>query len=193
MAKRQQKDTKVKIIEAALNLAAERGWAHVTLADIATRANKLSLAALHEHFEDKADILAGFSRMVDNRVLVGLGEADPAASPRDRLFDILMERFDILNEYRPGLVSVLDSFKSDPKQLVIGLPHVCKSMSWMLEAAGMDTLGLRGAARLAGLSGIYIKNLRVWAGDESADLAKTMAALDKDLGRAEGLANSIGL
>ena len=104
-----------------------------------------------------------------------------------------MERFEVLNEYRSGLVSVLDSFKSDPKQFVIGLPHVCKSMSWMLEAAGMDTLGLRGAARLAGLSGIYIKNLRVWAGDVSPDLGKTMAALDKDLSRAESLANSIGL
>ncbi len=192
MAKRQQKDTKVKIIEAALKLAAEKGWAHVTLADIA-KANKLSLAALHEHFEDKTDILAGFSRMVDGRVLAGIAETDPETSPRDRLFDILMERFDVLNEYRPGLVSVLNSFKSDPKQLVIGLPHVCKSMNWMLEAAGMDTLGLRGAARLAGLSGIYIKNLRVWAGDESPDMGKTMAALDKDLSRAESLANSIGL
>ena len=152
MAKRQQKDPKVKIIETALNLAAEKGWAYITLADIA-KASKLSLAALHEHFEDKSDILAGFSRMVDGRVLAGLGEGDSAASPRDRLFDILMERFEVLNEYRSGLVSVLDSFKSDPKQFVIGLPHVCKSMSWMLEAAGMDTLGLRGAARLAGLSG----------------------------------------
>ena len=192
MAKRQQKDPKVKIIETALNLAAKKGWAYITLADIA-KASKLSLAALHEHFEDKSDILAGFSRMVDGRVLAGLGEGDSAASPRDRLFDILMERFEVLNEYRSGLVSVLDSFKSDPKQFVIGLPHVCKSMSWMLEAAGMDTLGLRGAARLAGLSGIYIKNLRVWAGDVSPDLGKTMAALDKDLSRAESLANSIGL
>lgn len=192
MAKRQQKDAKVKIIEAALGLAAEKGWAHVTLGDIA-KANKLPLAALHEHFEDKADILAGFSRMVDGRVLAGVGDTDPETSPRDRLFDILMERFDVLNEYRSGLVSVLDSFKSDPKQFVIGLPHVCKSMNWMLEAAGMDTLGLRGAARLAGLSGIYIKTLRIWAGDESIDLGKTMAALDKDLSRAERLANSIGL
>ena len=192
MAKRQQKDPKVKIIETALNLAAEKGWAYITLADIA-KASKLSLAALHEHFEDKSDILAGFSRMVDGRVLAGLGEGDSAASPRDRLFDILMERFEVLNEYRSGLVSVLDSFKSDAKQFVMGLPHVCKSMSWMLEAAGMDTLGLRGAARLAGLSGIYIKNLRVWAGDVSPDLGKTMAALDKDLSRAESLANSIGL
>jgi hypothetical protein len=88
---------------------------------------------------------------------------------------------------------VLESFKSDPKQLIIGLPHLCKSMSWMLEAAGMDTLGLGGAARLFGLTGIYIKNLKVWVSDESADLGKTMASLDKDLSRAESLANSIGL
>jgi ubiquinone biosynthesis protein COQ9 len=192
MAKRQQKDPKVKIIETALELAVEKGWANVSLADIA-KACKLSLAALRGHFDDKSDIIAGLERIIDKKVLETIGEPDVESSPRDRLFDILMERFDVLNEYRPGLVSVLESFKSDPKQLVIGMPHLCKSMSWMLEAAGMDTLGVYGALRLTGLSAIYIKTLRVWVGDESPDLGKTMAALDKDLGRAETLANSIGL
>jgi hypothetical protein len=65
-------------------------------------------------------------------------------------------------------------------------------MTWMLEAAGMETGGLRGAARVAGLSLVYIKGLYSWKNDESPDLAKTMATLDKDLSRAEQLASMAG-
>jgi ubiquinone biosynthesis protein COQ9 len=195
MAKKKQKDApkdvKIKIIEKALDLAAERAWTNVTLNDIA-KASSVSLAVLHEHFEDKSDIIGGLGRLVDKKVLEGY-KADSSISPRDRLFELLMDRYDALNEYRDGLVSVLESFKSDPKDLVLCLPHLCKSMNWMLEAAGMDANGWAGALRLAGLTGLYVKNLRVWAKDESADLAKTMAALDRDLSRAESVANSIGL
>lgn len=190
MAKKQQKDPKVKVIEAAMDLAAERGWANVTLGDIA-RASGLSLAKLNEQFGDKSDIIAGLGKLIDQKVLAGNPDGD--ASPRDRLFDLLMDRYEALNEYREGLVSVLESFKSDPKELVLSLPHICKSMNWMLEAAGMDANGWDGALRLAGLTGLYVKNLRVWARDGSADLAKVMAAVDRDLSRAESIANSIGL
>lgn len=192
MAKKQQKPTKEQIVEKTIAMAAERGWGEITLTDIAEE-NGLTLDELREHFDDKSDILAAFGRMVDRRVLKAVGKAEEDASPRDRLFDLLMERFDVLNEYRSGLVRILDSFKLDPKQAVINLPHLCKSMNWMLEAAAMDASGLSGAVRLSGLSLIYIKALRVWKNDNSPDMAKVMAALDKDLQRADSLANSIGL
>ncbi|MGB4056969.1 MAG: TetR/AcrR family transcriptional regulator [Alphaproteobacteria bacterium] len=192
MARKQQKDPKVKIIDAALSLAAERGWDRVTLADIAVAA-KLSLAALHEHFEDKNDILAGLGRVIDRRVLEAIGTLDDSVSPRDRLFEILMERFDVLSEYRTGLVPILNSFQCDPKQFVINLPHLCKSMNWMLELAGLNTNGIAGSLRLVGMTGLYIRSLQVWLKDESPDMGKTMAALDRDLGRIESLAKSIGL
>lgn len=72
------------------------------------------------------------------------------------------------------------------------MPHLCRSMTWMMEAAGIETLGLRGALKVAGLTGVYLKVLKTWTEDDSPDLAKTMAALDKDLGRAESFANTLG-
>lgn len=192
MPKKSQKNIKEKIVETALDLAATQGWNKTTLAAIA-KASKISLAQLHEQFEDKTDIIAALGRMIDKKVLEQAGEADPDVPPKERIFDIMMERYDALNEYRPGIVAILDSFLPDPKQAVISLPHVCRSMTWMLEAAGLETSGIPGALRVAGLTVIHLKTLRIWKNDDSADLSKTMAALDKYLGRAEQFAGMINL
>ena len=66
-------------------------------------------------------------------------------------------------------------------------------MSWMLEAAGIETAGIKGAVKVIGLTGIYLKTLRVWCDDESPDMGKTMAALDKNLGQAEEWAGRLAL
>lgn len=191
MARKATKNTKDKIVEKALNLAAEQGWAEFSMADIG-KAMKLSSAELQEYFEDKDDILVAFGRMIDRQVLKNIDDPDIEVPPRERLFDILMERFEALSEYRSGLVSVLSFFRADPKQAVISTPHLCRSMARMLELAGIDATGMSGAVKVAGLTGIYLKTLRVWKDDESKDLAKTMAALDKDLMRADRLAGTFG-
>ena len=183
---------KDKAIRAALDLAAERAWNGVSLSDIARKA-KISLADLREHFDDRADILTAWGRMLDRRILDKVKEPDNSLSPRERLFDLLMERFDMLNEERDAVLSILSSFYPDPKQAVIALPHLAQSMTWMLEAAGIETTGLRGAVRVAGLTGLYLKTLWAWKNDDSADMPKTMAELDKNLERVERWAGMIAL
>jgi len=42
---------------------------------------------------------------------------------------------------------------------------------------------LRGRLRVKGLSALYLSTLRVWFRDDSDDLSKTMAALDRGLSR----------
>jgi hypothetical protein len=60
-------------------------------------------------------------------------------------------------------------------------------MAAMLEAARVGAGGLKGALRAKGLAGVYLATFRVWLLDDSADMAKTMAALDGYLRRIEGL------
>lgn len=185
-------DIREKAIKSALALAARDGWGQVTLQAVARHA-KISLAQLHEHFEDRGDILIAYERMIDSRVLESVGEIDENANPRESLFDIVMERFDALNENRDALIAILDHVKCDPKQMAIGVPHLARSMSWMLEAAHIDTTGLRGAAHIIGLTGVYLLTLKTWREDESPDMSKTMAALDRNLGRAEQWGGTLGL
>ena len=183
--------SKNDLVLIALELSSELGWAHVTLMGVADKAG-VTLAQLHEHFDDKSDILVTLGRMIDARVLEAFDTLEADESPRDRLFDVMMERFDVLNDYRDGVLSILRSFRFDPKEAVISCPHLCRSMSWMLEASGADTNGFRGAAKIIGLTGIYLKVLKTWKDDESPDMGKTMAMLDKHLGQAESLANRFG-
>ena len=126
-------------------------------------------------------------------MLESINTKDETSDPRDRLFDLLMERIDILNEDRAGIRAILDTCRFDPKQAVIGLPHLGRSMSWMLEAAGIGTGGIKGAVKVAALSGLYLRILWVWQSDDSPDMGKTMAALDQNLDRAERWAGGLGL
>lgn len=176
---------------AALDLAAARGWDQVTLLDIAQQSG-VTLAEMFTHFEDKFDILAALGRKIDREMLERISAPEEGGAPRDALFDILMDRFDVLNDYRAGIVAILQSFKYDPKQAVISLPHLCRSMTWVLESARVNTGGVRGAIRVSALTALYLKVVRVWMRDDTPDMAQTMAALDKELARVEKYATSFG-
>ncbi len=175
------KDIRSAAIDAAFTLAEQLGWEHVTLEDIAQESGYARLD-LYEYFTDKSDILAAYERRLTQRVLAG---AQAQGNPRDALFDLLMDRFDLLNDDRSALLSILGAYKRDPKEALLALPYLGRSMALMLEAAGVETQGWRGALRIAGLSAVYLAGVKAWMEDESTDLAKTMAALDKNLARAE--------
>lgn len=183
---------KDRAVAAALDLSSRMGWDMVTMADIADKAH-VSLADLSEVFDGKDDILVAYGRALDKKTLAAFPDIDLSISERDRLFDILMERFDLLNDDREAVVSILKSFLPDPKQAVISLPHLGRSMAWMLEAAGVSTSGIKGAIKVAGLTVLYLNVLRTWMKDEAADMSETMASLDKSLSRAEQCANSFML
>jgi len=53
------------------------------------------------------------------------------------------------------------------------------------EAAGVSASGWVGRARVKLLLGIYLSVFRVWLADDSADMTRTMAALDGRLRHAE--------
>ncbi len=179
-------DMRRRVIEAALALAADRGWRRVSLPEIAAQAG-LAAEQVRAAFPSKSAIVNGLLRSVDEAVVAG-GPADAGDSARDRLFDVLMRRFDALAPYKAGLGAILGDACVRPVTGLCALPRFLCSMALMLETAGLSARGIAGALRAKGLALIYANALRVWLGDDSPDLAKTMAALDRGLRRAETLA-----
>jgi len=179
-----------RILDAALRVAARDGWRAATLARIAVEA-EVGLAALYALFASKPALLAGLLSRADRAVL-----ADAAATaasedaPRDRLFDVVMRRFEALQPGRAGLAAIAAA-GIDPLGGLALIGPFRRSLEWTLEAAGIGSDGLAGQMRLAGLAIVYARAFRVWLDDDSADLGKTMAALDRDLARAERWATAL--
>src|SRR5512144_2877623 len=178
-----------RILQAALALAKERGWRRTSLADIAARA-EVSLLDLYRECSSKTAILL---RLIDSTDLAALaqGAAAAADSRRDRLFDLLMRRFGALQSRREGMVAILRDLPFDPMTLLCLSARLGRSMAWMLEAAGISSEGCAGWFRAKGLALIYLDALRVWMKDDSPDLARTRAAVDKGLRRADRIACSL--
>ena len=190
-AAKSKPDPRKSAIEAAMALASERGWRDLTLTDIAAEAG-MPLSAVYPLFPSKGAILSAFSRQIDATVLAEGGDAGPDEAVRDRLFDVLMRRFDALQPYRAALANIVQDLSRDPLEACCAAKRLRRSLRVMLEAAGLSAGGCRGGVRLAGLKAVYLIALRAWFRDESEDLGKTMAALDKALARADGLLGRLG-
>ncbi|MFO1163334.1 MAG: TetR/AcrR family transcriptional regulator [Reyranellaceae bacterium] len=172
-------------LDAFLGLVAEKGYANVALRDVATGAG-LGLAELYRRYPDKASLVAGFLARVDAEVLAGTSDtADPEETVRDRLFDVLMRRFDALRPYRAAVQAIRRAGLRDPLLALSLGPAVRRSMAAMLEGAGVPSDGIPGALRQSGLLVIYQAVSQVFEKDDTADSSKTMAALDSRLKRAE--------
>jgi AcrR family transcriptional regulator len=173
-----------KIVDALLALATERPFDEVSLTALAERA-AVPLADVRAQYDGRVAVLADYIRQTDERVLGGI-DASLASEPlRERLFDILCARFDAHAPHKKAVESIVRAARRD-LPLALELNRlVTISMGWMLEAAGISATGGRGALRAQGLALVWARAMRVWLHDDGPDMARTMAALDKGLRRAE--------
>lgn len=180
-------DARDKLIDAALYVAARDGWRRLTMFAVADVAGMTPGEAL-THFRHKQSLLAGFVARIDNQMLDASRTPMPDETPRDRLFDALMRRFDALQPHRKAVGRIVRDLPSLPLSAACHLKSLHRSMCLTLEACGIGANGCAGQLRAKGLGGVYANALRVWLDDDSEDLAATMAALDRGLMSAERLA-----
>ncbi|MGL4287219.1 MAG: TetR family transcriptional regulator [Phreatobacter sp.] len=179
------------IVDAYMALLADKPPHEIGLAEIAERAG-VSLAALRGEFGSKFDILAAFVKNVDTAVLEGI-DADLADQPtKEKLFDILMRRLDVLGPHKAAIRNLARAIRSDAA-MAMGMNRLAlRSHQWMLAAAGVETSGRGGALRAQGMAVMFARVLRVWLDDDDPALARTMKALDEGLVRAGRAARALG-
>jgi AcrR family transcriptional regulator len=173
-----------RIVDAALKLIAGEGWRRLTLAAVAAEAG-LPILRVYRLFGSKPAILGAFFRRIDEAVLEEPPTAEPDERPRDRLFDLLMRRFDALNPHKAAIAALSRELPLDPAAALHAGTSLLRSMRWMLEAADISTAGLFGAVTVRLVAGAYLATMRVWQRDDSPDLARTMSTLDARLRRIE--------
>jgi len=172
------------LLTIAFALLAEQGWAGLSLVALAERAD-LSLVDVHRQLTGRRAVLSQLSERVDEAML-GIDQSELAGLPaRDKLFELIMRRFDALAPFRAGLTRLAGDARRDPCILALTACRLDRSMRWMQELAGLRAHGLRARLQRRGLMALYLQALRTWLADDSADLAKTMAELDTLLRRFE--------
>jgi len=170
-------------IAALMELLANRRFEDVGLAEVAGRAG-IKLSQLRAEFGSTLAILAAHTKEIDRIVLAG-GDADMGEEPpRERLLDVLMRRLEALAPHKEAVRSLLRSTRRNPGLAFALNALALRSQKWMLEAAGINASGPRGALRAQGAALMFARVLSVWVDDEEEGLDRTMAALDRGLSSA---------
>ncbi len=159
--------------DAALRLAGETPWADITLRDIATAAGA-PFAELYVRAPGKNALLDRLSKRLDDAALKA--SDDPSPDVGDRLFEVVMARLEAMEPDRIVLIAIARSEGLSPR-MARRLAFTARAL---LEAAGVDAGGRRGAIRLVAMTAVWARVLQVWRDDEGA-LNRTMAEIDKRL------------
>lgn len=178
------------VVAAFMALLGEKELGEVTLAEVAERAG-LSLGALRDEFGSRLEILSAFVKSVDKAVLDGI-DADLAdQDTKEKLFDVLMRRLDVLAPHKAAIRNIARAATRDPGFGIALNRMAVRSHRWMLAAAGVEVAGPGGAIRAQGLAVAFGRVVRVWLDDEDPALAKTMRAMDEELARAGRAARAL--
>lgn len=174
-----------KAIPAALKLAAETRWSDLTLKQIADEAG-LSLADFHGR-ADKIDLSAAIEGHFDRAMSEGAFDEDE--SPRTRLFDVLMMRFEAMEDTRDGTKSYLKWRDSNLAGLKMRVSGRAATARWALTSCGLDSGKTIPLPLQIGALGWAIASAeRAWKQETNPDLTRTMAALDAELLKLEARA-----
>jgi len=175
-----------RIIESFMDLLGRKPIEEIGFAEIAAAAGT-SLTQLRGLFGSKLAILAGHIKQIDQRVLAGGDGEMVEEAPRERLFDVLMRRIELLEPRKAAVRSLMRSCGRQPGLALALNGLAVRSQHWMLTAADLDAGGPRGAARAQGLALLFASVLRTWVHDDDPGHARTMAALDRALARGQRL------
>ena len=167
------------LCDAALKLAASQPWDRIGLAALC-RASGVGLAQCAGLRITKFDVVDGLERRLDQAMLDMVRDADQDEPVRDRLFEVVMARFDIMEADRSAWASLRQDARHDPFGRWGRLAARGRTAVWAMEAAGVPSTDLLAAAQIVGLSGLLRQCEAAWL-DDGPDLAKTMSALDAGL------------
>lgn len=168
------------IVSAFMALLAEKRFEDIGFAEIARRAG-VSLSELRAKHASKIEMLAAHMREIDRAVLDGIDTAMADEPLRERLFDVLMRRLDMLAPDKAAVQSLQRSVMFNPGLTLALNGLAVRSMQWMLTAADISASGPKGMVRAQGLAWLFASVLRTWLHDDDPGQARTLASLDRAL------------
>ena len=175
----------IKLAETTLIVLDNKSWNSIKLEEIYKK-SKINKKNLCGKIFNKRELLRNIVRYIDLQLKNSSNVVD-ISSHKDMIFEVMMMRFDILQNYRKSIIRIFDFCKRKPQELVLLLPSFIESMILMASLAKISKNGLKGNLKIKGLLVVYFSSFLVWTKDNSKSLDKTMQSLDNQLDRAGNL------
>jgi hypothetical protein len=170
------------LARAALAVAAARTWKDLNLTLLAQAAGRPVADFYGASLWEAVDCV----EEAFDRAIAGAADAlDAKQTVRDRLFELIMRRFEAMEPHRIAVLAMEQGADRDPTLMGAMHQRHVRCARWVLALAGLEADGMTGQARAQGLGVIIGQARAAWRGDDAGDFAKTMASLDKNLRRAE--------
>jgi len=184
-------DIEKKYIKKGFNLINDIGWDKFSVEKLSTKEN-IPVKDLKVIFKCKYSIVDKFSRMIDKSIESKLRIQDfRDSSKKDILFELIMMRFDEMEEFKGSLAKVLDASKNKPLLISIITQNVMNTMDFFLELSNSYNNYAFDVLKKNFLFLIYSITFKTWLSDNTEDLSKTMAELDKLLSTAENFQQKV--
>jgi len=183
-----EQDTRTKILEAALELFRERGFAEATMREIASRAGVASGLAYY-YFDSKDAIVLAFYQRAQEELAPQMAAAQTGKTLKDRLKAMIEAR---LNYFEPNrrFLGALMAHAANPGSPLspFGEPSAeIREREFARIQRAIDETGTAVpkdlAARMPKILWMYQLGLLLfWIYDQSPKQARTHALIDKSLG-----------
>jgi len=173
---------KIKIAETTLLMLNNKPWNLINLNEIYKK-SKIEKNNMRGKILTKRELIRNIICFFDFR-LKNSSEKIDISTHKDMIFEVMMSRFDILQDYRKSIIVIFDFLKNKPHEFVFLLPTFIKSVVLMANLSNISINGLIGNFKIKGLLVVYFSSFLVWTTDNTESLEKTMTSLDNNLDRA---------
>ena len=177
--------TEHKIIKLIFKKIESSGWENFNFNEF-SREYKIPIVKIRHFFVNKNQIIIKFSKMIDFYVEQKISADDiNMSSIKDNLFELIMLRFEEMEDYKISLRIITQSLANNPLLLSRVSKNILNSLDFYLELSqGYDRSSLDLFKKNI-LFLVYSYCFNVWLNDSTPDLSSTMAELDKLLSMAE--------
>ena len=177
--------TEHKIIKLIFKKIESSGWENFNFNEF-SREYKIPIVKIRHFFVNKNQIIIKFSKMIDFYVEQKISADDiNMSSIKDNLFELIMLRFEEMEDYKISLRIITQSLANNPLLLSRVSKNILNSLDFYLELSkGYDRSSLDLFKKNI-LFLVYSYCFNVWLNDNTPDLSSTMAELDKLLSMAE--------
>jgi AcrR family transcriptional regulator len=188
-----RRDLDQRIVDHAMVLAAEVGWDHLRLRQVAEDLG-ISLAELracHRDLDAVADAWLGRAL----QAMLEPAEAGFADLPaRERVYLMMMRWFEANAAHRAVVGQMLRAklHPPHPHHWVPMVFSLSRLIQWVREAARLDAPGRRRQVEEIGLTLLFLATLSVWLGDDTAEEERTRRYLRRRLAQADWMLARVG-